>query len=89
MRTCIVCRKRENPNSLLRVILKDGAVLADPFKRIQSRGASIHRTCVQMAVHRGAFRNAFKLSNSPDTTALLAYIDEEPNEMDAKDMKLK
>ena len=87
MRSCIDCRKRENPTVLLRVVCVEGSVLPDPHRTFPGRGAWVHRKCAVRAVERGAFRWAFRLTEPVDGSELLAYIIN--YEMDAKDMTLK
>jgi predicted RNA-binding protein YlxR (DUF448 family) len=87
LRSCIDCRKRENPTLLLRVVCLDGRILPDPIRALPGRGAWVHRTCAVRAVERGAFRWAFRRDKPVDGSELLAYINN--YEMDAKDMTLK
>jgi predicted RNA-binding protein YlxR (DUF448 family) len=86
LRSCIDCRKRENPTVLLRVVCKDGRILPDPDRALPGRGAWVHRKCAVRAVERGAFRWAFRRDKA-DGSELLAYVNN--YEMDAKDMTLK
>ena len=74
VRSCIDCRKRENPAALLRVICVDGRVLPDPDRSAPGRGAWVHRECAVRAVERGAFRWAFRRNESVDGSELLDYI---------------
>jgi len=64
------------------MVLVDGKVIFDQPQIAPGRGAWVHRKCLKMAIDRQAFKWAFKLAVMPDVTEI-------PNEMDAKDMKLK
>ena len=86
IRSCIGCRKTDSPSNLLRMVLVDGKVIFDQPQIAPGRGAWVHRKCLKMAIDRQAFKWAFKLAAMPDATDLQKEI---PNEMDAKDMKLK
>jgi predicted RNA-binding protein YlxR (DUF448 family) len=87
LRSCIDCRKRENPTVLLRVVCVDGRILPDPIRALPGRGAWVHCNCAVRAVERGAFRWAFRRDNPADGSELLAYVNN--YEMDAKDMTRK
>lgn len=87
LRSCIDCRKRENPTALLRVVCVEGRVLPDPHRNLPGRGAWVHRECAVRAVERGAFRWAFRREAPLDGSELLTYMNN--YEMDAKDMTLK
>jgi predicted RNA-binding protein YlxR (DUF448 family) len=58
------------------VVCTDGTLVQDYKKSLPGRGAWVHQSCLATAISRGAFKYALKLS-------------ETPNELDAKDMKLK
>jgi predicted RNA-binding protein YlxR (DUF448 family) len=60
----------------------DGKVIFDQRQIAPGRGAWVHRKCLELAIDRKAFKWAFKLTEMPE-------VEEVPNEMDAKDMKLK
>ncbi len=85
IRSCITCRKRENPSALLRFTLVDGKVIPDLSGNAFGRGAWVHKKCLKLAINKNAFRFAFKQSQVPDISELQKYV----QEMDAKDMKLK
>lgn len=74
VRSCIDCRKRENPAALLRVVCVDGRVLPDPGRTAPGRGGWVHRECAVRAVERGAFRWAFRRDENVDGSELLDYI---------------
>jgi predicted RNA-binding protein YlxR (DUF448 family) len=58
------------------VVCIDGTLVQDYKKSLPGRGAWVHHSCLATAISRNAFKYALKLS-------------ETPNELDAKDMKLK
>ena len=98
VRSCVACRKRENPAALLRVVCVEGRILPDPDRCAPGRGAWVHRECVVQAVDRGSFRWAFRQSGAIDGSELLAFISDchavvlqamSSDEMDTKDMTLK
>ncbi|MCX6427735.1 MAG: DUF448 domain-containing protein [Actinobacteria bacterium] len=89
IRSCIGCRKRENPSELLRVVCVEGRILPDPDRTASGRGAWVHRRCAVSAVEHGALGRAFRHDGSLDVKELIHFINEVTNEMDAKDMKLK
>jgi predicted RNA-binding protein YlxR (DUF448 family) len=64
------------------MVLVDGKVIFDQRQIAPGRGAWVHRKCLELAIDRKAFKWAFKLTEMPE-------VEEVPNEMDAKDMKLK
>jgi predicted RNA-binding protein YlxR (DUF448 family) len=66
----------------MRMVLVDGKVIFDQPQIAPGRGAWVHRKCLELAIDRKAFKWAFKLTEMPE-------VEEVPNEMDAKDMKLK
>ena len=82
IRSCIGCRKTGGPSELMRMVLVDGKVVFDQRQIAPGRGAWVHRKCLKLAIDRQAFKWAFKLTVMPE-------VEEIPNEMDAKDMKLK
>ena len=82
IRSCIGCRKTGVPSDLMRMVLVDGKVIFDQQQIAPGRGAWVHRKCLELAIDRKAFKWAFKLTEMPE-------VEEVPNEMDAKDMKLK
>ncbi len=84
IRSCIQCRKRENPLMLLRVVCSEGILIPDPRRTAPGRGAWVHRECARIAIERGTFRRAYRHQGPFDGTGLLHYL----NETDAKDMTL-
>ena len=82
MRTCIGCRKRELAAELLRVVaVTDGngttSVTVDAAAVLPGRGAWLHPDgqCAQWAVKRRAFVRALRLTGSPDTSAVIEYVE--------------
>ena len=95
LRSCVGCRKRENPIALLRTVFRDGKIFPDPDRSSPGRGAWIHLECAKRATERGAFNRALRQDCKLDESDLLDFIknkmmqDKSINELDAKDMKLK
>lgn len=69
VRTCVGCRARAPRSALLRVVVRDGVIVADEKAVLPGRGAWVHDTeaCVQAAVRRRAFGRALRVSASVDT----------------------
>jgi predicted RNA-binding protein YlxR (DUF448 family) len=76
LRTCIACRKSEDPAKLVRVVLKDGYVIPDIKGGAGGRGAWLHLACGYVAIERKAFKWAFKLTEMPDVSVLKQYLQE-------------
>jgi predicted RNA-binding protein YlxR (DUF448 family) len=76
IRTCIVCRKSQDPSQLLRVNCVDGVVTPTIGRKSQGRGAWLHLMCGYVAIDRKAFKSAFKLEQAPDTSKFKAFLDE-------------
>ncbi|MBL3685874.1 YlxR family protein [Leucobacter zeae] len=72
VRTCVACRQRAPRTDLLRVVLRDGRLIADDRAVLPGRGAWVHPTasCLNRAVARGAFSRALKASGKPDASPL-------------------
>ncbi len=76
VRTCVGCRQRCGKSALLRVVAVqvDGAYVAqaDPRSRMPGRGAYVHPSleCVDLAVRRGAFTRALRISGTADLATL-------------------
>ncbi|MDV7195842.1 YlxR family protein [Mycolicibacterium fortuitum] len=61
------------------------SVTVDPAASLPGRGAWLHpdQQCAQMAVKRRAFVRALRLTGSPDTSAVIEYVEklaESPDE---------
>ena len=80
LRSCIDCRKREDPSALLRVVCVDGKLIPDPHRTFPGRGAWVHLLCAVRAVERGSFRWAFKRERAVDGGELLAFISSAPSD---------
>jgi predicted RNA-binding protein YlxR (DUF448 family) len=76
IRTCIVCRKSEDPSQLLRVNCVDGVVTPTIGRKSQGRGAWLHLACGYVAIDRKAFKSALKLEQAPDVSKFKAFLDE-------------
>ncbi|MFL6098065.1 MAG: YlxR family protein [Blastococcus sp.] len=63
VRTCVGCRKRAPVTDLLRVVVRSGALVPDPRRRLPGRGASVHPSpeCLHAAERRRAFVRALRL----------------------------
>ncbi|WP_281281671.1 YlxR family protein [Blastococcus colisei] len=57
------CRQRAPASYLLRVVVRSGALVPDPRRRLPGRGASLHPTpeCLNAAERRRAFSRALRL----------------------------
>ncbi|HLM04144.1 MAG TPA: YlxR family protein [Blastococcus sp.] len=57
------CRERAPADELLRVVVRSGALVPDPRRRLPGRGASLHPTpeCLHAAERRRAFPRALRL----------------------------
>jgi predicted RNA-binding protein YlxR (DUF448 family) len=82
VRTCVGCRKRELAVELLRVVaVSTGsgkyAVAVDTAGSLPGRGAWLHPTpqCAREAVRRRAFARALRIAGSPDTSAVVEYLE--------------
>ena len=74
IRSCISCRKRENPSAMIRVVLIDGVVTPEVKRGAPGRGAWLHKNCAEVAINRGAFRFAFKQDVLVDVSKLLDFL---------------
>lgn len=76
MRTCMGCRKEDEPEAMIRLVLgENGGLLVDLAARAFGRGGWVHpRTdCLVRAVRGGAARN-FKTSVTPDVPAVFLAL---------------
>ena len=78
VRTCVGCRQRATSSELLRVVLKESQLVADPKAIFHGRGAWIHSSsdCLKLAVDRKAFGRAFKTSDSFHNAGLAHFIEQ-------------
>jgi predicted RNA-binding protein YlxR (DUF448 family) len=62
---------------LLRVVVRDGEVVADASATLPGRGAWVHptRDCVQSAIDHRAFGRALRAENSLSTEHLLTTVE--------------
>jgi len=69
VRTCVGCRARAPRSALLRVVERDGVLVADEKAVLTGRGAWVHDTdeCVETAIRRRAFGRALRVSGTLDT----------------------
>ncbi len=69
VRTCVACRARAPRSALVRVVVRDGALVADEKAILAGRGAWVHDTdeCVETAIRRRAFGRALRVSGDLDT----------------------
>lgn len=77
VRTCLGCRQRAPRPSLLRVVARDGRVVADAAARLPGRGAWVHptRECIDEAIRRRAFGRALRIAAGLDTSSLTDWAD--------------
>ncbi|MDA4894954.1 MULTISPECIES: YlxR family protein [Microbacterium] len=68
VRTCVGCRTRASRAALLRVVVRDGALVFDARAVLPGRGAWVHPTpeCVEAAQRRRAFARALRVSPALD-----------------------
>ena len=69
VRTCVGCRARAPRSALVRVVERDGILVADEKAVLPGRGAWVHDTsgCVDTAIRRRAFGRALRVSGPLDT----------------------
>lgn len=81
VRTCLGCRQRAPRTSLMRVVVRDGALVADAQARLPGRGAWVHRTrdCVETATVRRAWARALRVPGPLDAGEVLASIGSAPS----------
>ena len=58
-RTCIGCRRRDDPDRMLRLVRVGDLIVDGTRPRRAGRGAYLHRPCLDLAVQRRALRRAF------------------------------
>lgn len=85
-RTCLGCRQRTERSALLRVVARNGTVVADASAALPGRGAWVHptRQCVEHAIRRRAFGRALRVTGTLEAAALLAAIGAPPEPPDDK-----
>jgi len=69
VRTCVGCRARAPRSSLLRVVARNGVLVADEKAVLPGRGAWVHDTdaCVSSGIRKRAFGRALRVSGELDT----------------------
>ena len=72
VRTCVGCRSRAPRSSLLRIVVQESELVADPSATRPGRGAWLHPTaeCFDRAVKRRAFGRALRADGALDTAAI-------------------
>ncbi|MFB9749069.1 YlxR family protein [Leifsonia shinshuensis] len=76
VRTCVGCRSRAPRSSLLRVVLRNSEIVADPSATLPGRGAWLHPVdeCLDLALQRKAFGRALRAEGTLDPTAVRAAL---------------
>ena len=76
VRTCVGCRERDAKPALLRVVVADGVLTADPAGRLPGRGASVHLdlACVDLADRRRAFPRALRVQGPLDVGPVREHV---------------
>ncbi|TFV63421.1 UNVERIFIED_ORG: YlxR family protein [Bacillus sp. AZ43] len=76
VRTCVGCRQRAPVSDLLRVVVRSGALVPDPRRRLPGRGASVHPTpeCLHAAERRRAFPRALRCSTPLEAGPLREHV---------------
>jgi uncharacterized protein len=76
VRTCLGCRARADQSTLLRVVERNGEVVADPSATMFGRGAWVHPTveCVEAAISRKAFGRALRSNGGADARGILKTV---------------
>lgn len=72
VRTCVGCRARAPRSSLLRVVERNGVLVADEKAVLPGRGAWVHKTpeCTDAAIKRRAFVRALRVSGPLDAQTI-------------------
>ncbi len=72
VRMCVGCRQRVPATDLLRVVIVNGTVIADPERRLPGRGANLHPDveCLAAAERRRAFTRALRVDGPLDLSVL-------------------
>ncbi|HEY0260249.1 MAG TPA: YlxR family protein [Lacisediminihabitans sp.] len=86
VRTCLGCRRRAGQSSLLRVVARDGRVIADPSASLPGRGAWVHPTleCVETSIKRKAFGRALRVAGVLDADDLYQHYHSHQSEPPTK-----
>ena len=72
VRTCVGCRSRAPRSSLLRVVVQQSVLVADPSATRPGRGAWLHPVveCLDLAEKRRSFGRALRVEGAIDTAAI-------------------
>ncbi|MGO1569963.1 MAG: YlxR family protein [Canibacter sp.] len=72
VRSCVGCRNRDQRSKLLRIAVRDGALVVDDRAVMPGRGAWVHPNaqCMNVAVTRRAFSRTLRVSKNIDITPL-------------------
>ncbi|MCU1558079.1 MAG: hypothetical protein JWN09_2074 [Microbacteriaceae bacterium] len=72
VRTCLGCRQRADRSSLLRIVVRNGEVVADHSATLPGRGAWVHPTleCIETSIKRKAFGRALRVDDALDAGKL-------------------
>ena len=78
VRTCVGCRSRAPRSSLLRVVVRNSALVVDRSATLPGRGAWLHPVagCLDKALQRRAFGRALRVEGTLDATAIQAALEE-------------
>nr|WP_131099604.1 YlxR family protein [Streptomonospora litoralis] len=76
VRTCVGCRSRAAQSDLVRLVVRSGAIVPDPDRRMPGRGAYLHADpgCRESAQRRGVWSRAFRTAQSLDTSRVDALL---------------
>ncbi len=78
VRTCVGCRRREPDSRLLRIVHDPelGALLPDPRRRAEGRGAWVHRDarCIATALDRKAFTRSLRVAGTVSQDAITEVL---------------
>jgi len=78
IRTCVGCRSRDSDSRLLRIVHdpETAALLPDPRRRAEGRGAWVHRDqrCIATALDRRAFIRALRVAGNVSQDAISEVV---------------
>lgn len=75
-RTCWVCRSKGGKRELLRLVVRDGALVWDELQRIEGRGAYIHSTpeCLSKMGQVARLERSLRLSSGTLSSAEVSAL---------------
>jgi predicted RNA-binding protein YlxR (DUF448 family) len=80
VRTCVACRRSAESSGLLRFVVREGSLTADPGHKLPGRGAYICPTkqCVELAfMKKGLFARALRtMVEMPDMECILSMTED-------------